>query len=505
MKYDISNRVTNLDPQFATDETARMIILNTFEGLYQQLPSGEVAPALAQSYERSQDGTVYTFHLRQDAVWSGSPARGAEVSWKAEDPVTAHDFAFALSRMFDATAFSPYASAFSNLENAAAILAGEQDRSSLGVRALDDYTLEIRLEQPDNHLLELLATSAAMPCQRTFFESARARYGLALNQLRFNGPFQVTIWEDAVIGLRRNPVYPDADPATVIGVNLYVCAPDDPPTARFLSGETDACKVDYAISQQVIEKGGSTACFEDTVWVLALNQSVPCLALPEIRIGLAQSIDRSLFDAYLPENLRIAGRLIPPAVDGRSPTPETPTHSFRPAAARDAYIEGLAQLGLERLPISELLICSDNNLPLLAGCIQQSWQRHLPVSTGLVRLSQEELLERVYAGDYEAAILPLSASYGSPDALLSNFRSDSPKNFAAYRSESFDTLIASSDNANSTISQLLFAQAEQLLLDQVVVIPLFYETSYYAMGKGVSGIEFSPFLSNVSFRNAVKA
>ena len=75
----------------------------------------------------------------------------------------------------------------------------------------------------------------------------------------------------------------------------------------------------------------------------------------------------------------------------------------------------------------------------------------------------------------------------------------------SYRSESFDTLIASSDNANSTISQLLFAQAEQLLLDQVVVIPLFYETSYYAMGKGVSGIEFSPFLSNVSFRNAVKA
>ena len=190
IRYDVPTGVSLLDPQFATDTTARMIISNTFEGLYRQRPDGEVVPRLAESSEVSDDGLVWTFRLRRDAVWNASSSRSAF----HEAPVTAHDFAFALSRMFDPAAFSPFAGEFSSVKNASLILSGAAPQSSLGVRALDDYTLEITLVRQDSRLPELLSASYAMPCSREFFESTRARYGFDIGSLLCNGPFYLYNW-----------------------------------------------------------------------------------------------------------------------------------------------------------------------------------------------------------------------------------------------------------------------------------------------------------------------
>ena len=157
--------------------------------------------------EVSPDGLVYTFQIRQDSVWTGSASPSENASWAQNDPVTAHDFEFALKRLFDPTAFSPFASDFSIIQGASQILAGQAGQEALGVRALDDYTLEITLEHPDSRLPNLLASTAAMPCQQAFFLDTKGQYGFSVRYLRTNGPFRLSLWDNTVIAIRRNTSY----------------------------------------------------------------------------------------------------------------------------------------------------------------------------------------------------------------------------------------------------------------------------------------------------------
>ena len=506
IRYDVPTGVSLLDPQFATDTTARMIISNTFEGLYRQLPDGEVVPRLAESSEVSGDGLVWTFHLRRDAVWNASGSRSAF----HEAPVTAHDFAFALSRMFDPAAFSPFAGEFSSVKNASLILSGAAPQSSLGVRALDDYTLEVTLVRQDSRLPELLSASYAMPCSREFFESTRARYGFDIGSLPCNGPFYLYNWNnDRVISLRRNRHYLDDQPVVARGVDLYTPGAADgaEPAARFLAGETDACKVSFSDLPAVEDTGGQVTSFEDTVWVLLLNGHKEPLANTNIRQAVAYSVNRSLFEGRLPGNLRAADTLVPPAIlwqgeTFRARAGEKGPLVSSPDLAKRCYVAGLEDLGLSALPLGELLVCEGNNQRALAGYVQQGLQRSLGLFAGLNVLPQEEALERVREGDFDAAIVPLSAAYSSPDALLSLFRSGSGQNWAGYSNADFDALLDSASPLSGVELFDAYRQAETLLLEDGAVIPLYFETSYYASGKGVTGIGFSPFLTGVSFQSS---
>ncbi|WP_368234119.1 peptide ABC transporter substrate-binding protein [Anaerotruncus rubiinfantis] len=513
-KYDIPSGVHNLDPQFATDSTARMIIQNTFEGLFRQLPSGEIEPCLAESYEVSADGLTYTFHLRRDAAWGNAKLPRAVREAYNGTPVTAHDFVFALSRMFNPTAPSPFAGSFSSIKNAELIRRGAAPMDSLGVRATDDYTLEITLIRQDSLLPELLAASYAMPCNEDFFRSTKARYGLDLKSLLFNGPFGVTSWDnESGVTLRQNAFYSSPDPVIAGGVNLYIQpgSPEAPadPVGRFLAGSTDACKVNYGALPAVLGADGAYESFEDVVWVLAFNCRDEALANAEIRRALAYAIDRKLFDQYLPENLRVSEMLVPPAVSllgesFRTFAGENSELLYSPHLAKQNFASGLEDLGLEKIPLSEILVPDTYNLPLLTGFVQQGWQKNLAVYTGLVKLSEAELLARVASGNYSAAILPLSASYSSPGAVLADFSSASTQNLTGYGNADFDTLLAATASLSGQEAYEVYAQAEEMLLYDAPVIPLFFETSYYAMGPDVSGIEFSPFLSGVYFKYARK-
>lgn len=119
-------------------------------------------------------------------------------------------------------------------------------------------------------------------------------------------------------------------------------------------------------------------------------------------------------------------------------------------------------------------------------------------------LPQDEVLARVNAGDFSAAILPLTADYSSPDALFSYFRSDSGQNFSGYQNAEFDALLASVASLDAQGQLEAYRDAERLLLSDGAVIPLYFETTCYATARGVSGIEFSPFLTGISFRNAMR-
>lgn len=514
IRYDINQGVSNLDPQFATDETARMIISNTFEGLFRLLPDGSVQPALANSYTVSDDGLVYTFHLREDAFWS-APDRE-----HPSEPVTAYDFVFAFQRLFQPDTVSPFASSLLNIAHAEDILNGTAPVSALGVEALDTRTVRITLKERETMLPSLLANTYAMPCREAFFNSTRGRYGLSAGTLIFNGPFKIQNWDnESSISLRKNSVYY----GSVVPAGVTFSIPSaiaktaeanfiSDPVQRFLNGTTDACKIDYGLAGQVEQSGGTITSFEDTVWVLALNndpEKARRFSSIDIRQAVAFAVDRSLFAGELPDNMSVTSTLIPPAIpsNGRSfreVAGNAAPLTYSPDLARRAYRKGMEDLQADSLAFGQILICDEPAQNMVAGYLQRTLQQYLASPIGITTVSREELLQRVSSGDYSAAVIPLTADYASPDAIFSYFRSNSPSNFTSFQNSRFDDLLDSLSGASAQEQEEVFSQAEQLLLTECPVIPLFYETSYYGAAKGVSGIDFAPFLSGMRFENAQK-
>ena len=172
--------VQSLDPQQATDGTSFEVIANFTDGLMQMDKDGQAVNALAESYDLSEDGLTYTFHIREDANCSNGT------------PVTAADFVFAWQRAVDPNVASEYSYMLSDIgqiKNAAEIIAGEADKSELGVTAVDEKTLQVELNVPVSYFLSLMYFPTYYPVNEEFFTSCGDTYATSPETVLSNGAF----------------------------------------------------------------------------------------------------------------------------------------------------------------------------------------------------------------------------------------------------------------------------------------------------------------------------
>ncbi len=186
----------NLDPQLAAESPEIIAVTHLFSGLYRLDAEGIPQPDCAESCTVSPDGRTWTFRLRSGMRYS---SRRGEDSGYA---VTAEDFVFGLRRVFLPETGSPYARALGGIRGSGEVLAGG-DVSALGVRAVDELTLEITLTEPDEAFLEKLCLPGAMPCDQVFFESTGGAYGLGMDTTIGNGSFYLYNWTESGLFLRR--------------------------------------------------------------------------------------------------------------------------------------------------------------------------------------------------------------------------------------------------------------------------------------------------------------
>ncbi len=503
IRYDIAQRVQNLDPQFATNETDQMVIHNIFEGLLRQEPNGEIVTALASEYSISEDECTYTFLLKPGTMW------------RSEQPVTAHDFVYAFRRIFNALSPSPYAQYYSSIKNANAILNEGINVASLGVRAIDDYTLEFQLSAPDSSFLERLCHSSAMPCNQTFFDETRGKYGTTRAAVPSNGPFFLNLWDDEKLYLKKNSSYYEEGSVQTPGVYLWI-GRDQPDengevTSLYelvLDGKSDSCAVTYEQAQTASDLGYNWTSRVDTVWALTVNPEHHQLSNENIRRSFFRSINREELEGYLVDNMQLCDRLIAPDISLFSQyytsSTQANTNIYEPNEAREQWQQGLSEIGSLTLDSMELLVPQDGEVPYLCGMLQQMWQRNLSAFVNIVALPQSELEARVSSGDYDLAIVPFTASSNSPYDVLSRFTSGSPLNRWNYTSEDFDALLHEAAVApDEEISRAAYVQAEELLYQDCIVFPLFHETYHILFAPNVTGIEIYPYGGMVRFKNAV--
>ena len=495
VRYDFGVQVTNLDPQFATQEEAKTILANCMEGLLRQRGGGEIELAAAESMEVSDDARTYTFTLREGLTWSN----GA--------PLTADDFVFGFRRMFHQEALSPSAEDFACLKNGQAVLEGRAPDAILGVQAVDDRTLVLELEQADPFFDVLLTTPAATPCNQEFFLSTRGRYGLNSKMLLYNGPFAISVWSEEKVTLYAREDYRGGEvlPESVV---FYIGRED--PQQLLLEGKSDAGIIDKEKLKQAVSRGLNYSAYDNAVWGLVFNQARESFGNPEIRRAMQMALDRSFVTGSLDESCPTTSAVIPPAImvdEGlsyREAAGEPLEPVYTPEAGRTLYQSELEQLELGST-VFTLLAPEGTEYVTCAGLIQQQWQQNLSLYLNLEILPQEEYEQRLKAFDYDIALVQVRPLVDSPAGVLGRFLSTSSENIARYQSPAYDGLVVKMSKATTLEEMISYAsQAEDMLINDAAIIPLFLSTSYFVTGSSVRNLEYSPFSGRVIFRYATK-
>ncbi len=475
----------SFDPQVAARGAVSIVVRNTFEGLVMLDAAGKPQPAAAASWTVTDGGKTYTFSLRQGAKWHVSDTvRGGMGEKLPEDfapDVTAADFVFALQRAVDPETGAADAALLMNIEGASAIASGKASVGTLGVKALGDHTLEIRLEQPEPGFLETLTQPLCMPCNREFFEATGGRYGLLMKYIISNGPFYMTRFDDTSFRLVRDDNYTGPYTAKTDVIWIYSGLTEEAVVQQLSDRELSGAYMAGAPDLQGKVRGSETVSAEDMLRGILMNCADDTLKNFNLRKALITA-------ANVTTMCNVAGKAPANRICPASLAPETPFS----AGDNAAVAQKLLQAALTELQADDAgltLLCEEQYDASLRYLLQ-TWQIAFGIkcSVSLKTVTSEELRSRVASGDYQMAFYPVQASVYSPAAYFARFSKASPNTLVSLDNEDYDAAVDALRFCNASALGTAMAKAEKLLIANAVFLPVWNEGTGMICAQGVKGV-----------------
>ena len=405
--------VESLDPQQATDGTSFEVIADYTDGLMQMDADGQAIPAIAESYDISEDGLTYTFHLR-DASWSNG------------DPVTAADFVYGWQRAVDPDIASEYAYMLSDIGqvvNAAEIIAGEKDKSELGVTAVDDKTLEVQLNVPVSYFLSLMYFPTFYPVNQAFYESVGDTFGTSPETVLSNGAFVLDTYEPATTAfhLTKNEDYWDADRVQLPGLNYQVIQDSQQALMSYQTGALDTTLVNGEQVDQVKEDPEFQTIGAGYLWYVSPNMdAVPELANLNIRLAMTHAIDREAITNDVLKDGSIATYTAVPMQFAAGPdgsdfsedqTMFSDVCAYDPEKAAELWAAGLEELGISELTL-DMIVDADDEPQKVAQVLKEQWETTLPgLTVNLTIEPKKQRVQDMQDGNFEVALTRWGPDY----------------------------------------------------------------------------------------------
>ena len=356
--YPFSGDIKSFDPQIAKTADEFLLVENCFEGLVRVNDNGKVQAGVAKTWEISNGGKTYTFHLRQGAKWnvkSTSQSSDNKELTKAQElmgesfnpDITANDFVFALQRACEKNTDAPLFSSISNIVNASKIHSGKLNSNKLGVKALDDYTLEINLKSADDGFLNVLATAVAMPCNKEYFNATKGRYGLGLDYTIFNGQFYVSNILEASYILKNNKQYVGDFKSAVTDITLKITDNTEDAAKNLKSGYYDAAYITGQEYDKLKDSDITAISYTDATLAMILNKNNTIFSNDKLRQAVCLSI--SDIDTKKYDYLSRATSFTPPSckigTDEANKAIGTTVYKQNISKAQQLWKEGLNELG----------------------------------------------------------------------------------------------------------------------------------------------------------------
>jgi oligopeptide transport system substrate-binding protein len=459
----------SLDPQFAEDAFSYDVLRDLYEGLTLSSPEGKAIPAAASSWSVSDRGTLYVFRLRDGASWSNG------------DPVTASQFVTGFRRATDPSTASGAADLLRGIVNAPAILRGELPPDSLGVRALDDRTLEIRLSNPVPYFPDILTNTVASPVHPSSLAASGgfSKPGSTIT----NGPY---VLQDFVPGtsltLKRNPRYWDRAAVQFDKVRYEFIADENAEYTRFRAGEIDVTNtVPEQRFQELAEKRDPRLQHRPTLstFYFTLNTDRgPLRGKPGLREALSLAVDRDAITASVTRAGQVAAySLVPSGVWNYEPQAYAWRESRaaeRRARARKLYAE--AGYSAYR-PLRLRLLYNENELvQRVSLAVAAMWKEELGVETELVQMEfKAYLAARADPAQWDVVRVGWTADYNDASTFLDTMTADSPQNFGRWSNSEYARLLAEADaETDSSRRRDVLQRAESLMLSDYPLLPVYF-------------------------------
>ena len=490
-RYAVNTLPTTLDPTKGQSIGDNEIQHAITEGLTRNT-AGDVKPGIAESWDESEDGLTYTFHLRKDAKWSDG------------EPITAADFEYSWKRLGNPETASPYAFIGDCLKNGQAIEQGKMDVEELGVKAVDDTTLEVTLEHPTSYFLSLIGSSGQFaPLRQDIVEKYGTDFAATSEKNVYSGPFVMTSSEDNVWTFEKNDNYWDKDSINLDKCELNYVENTDTQLSMYEAGDLDYVQVptayvsDYKDKADVFANGNVDFCYINS------KSDNPVLGNKNFRLALNYALNRNDYNKLANADTFTAfNGLVFPGLQAKGTTYgeayDLNSYSYPLDGDQDKATEylnaAMKELGIANASdiTVEVVTTDADSSKRIVETLQEQWQNALGIKVKIRQVTYADIYGKVFPEhDYEIGYGGWGSDYDDPYSYLELFKSDSSYNYSQYENPEVDQLlIASQDEPDTDKRMDELNQAEQDILADGAFVPLQARNIYYMLDDDTTGINF---------------
>lgn len=486
-RYSTSTEPTTLDPTKSNCIPDNEIQHALTESLVRNT-GGEVVPGVAESWEVSEDGLTYTFHLNPDAKWSDG------------EQIKAQDFVYSWQRLMNPDTAAPYAFIGEYLKNGLAVEKGEMDPSWLGVVAQDDTTLVVTLERPTAYFLSMIGAQAQFaPLRQDIVEQYGSDFAADYEKNVYSGPYVLTKSSDNQWFFEPNEEYWDADSIKLDRVELNYVQDNNTALAMYEDGELDY----VSLPTQSIStyEGKDNVFLNGNVDYFYFNVGGDSeLSNKNMRLALNYALDRNEYNQlvnygyYKPSNgLVFSGLTGVESTYGDESNLNSYPLDGDEAKAKEYLNAALAELGYsDPSQVQLTLTTSDNeSSKRQAEVCQEMWNSTLGINVEIEQVTYNEVLTRQADGDYEIIWAGWGSDYDDPYSYLELFISDSAYNYSGYKNDQYDQLMKATQTEVDTAKRMdMMHQAEQILIDDGAFLPQAEREVHYLLDDDVKDLTF---------------
>ena len=497
--YSSELDIKNLDSSDADDQCSLRAIHAVIDGLMKTDKKGNITYGIAKSEEVSEDGLTHTYKLRKDAKWVNG------------DPVTANDFVYAWHRIFKnkGNYYYMFADGIASIEGAQELSdkidAGEEltddDLNSMGVKALDDYTLEVKTTVRVSFLDELLAFPPFYPINEKFAEKQGNKYGKSAKTILGNGAFTMTNWEPGSIAeFKKNDDYYEAK--TVKIEKLVMKLVQDPKVAAqsFMAGETDYAPITSDLVDKYKDDEAFKQVYDGFLFYISVNFQNSDLANLNVRKAISLAINRKdLCENVLKDGSQVAGGFIPSGLatnpDGVDFRKDSGNFtSYDKKKAQESLEEGLKELGKDQITLRITYGTDESPMDVFATYLQNALSKLDGIKVEMVATTkQDRIYNKQKNGDYDLAVTRWGPDYGDPTTYLTIALSTNSNNYGKWSNSEYDQLVGQvgvESDVNKRWQEM--KDAEKILLDDYAYIPVFEKGAATLQNPKVKNLVIKP-------------
>ncbi|MDA1666789.1 peptide ABC transporter substrate-binding protein [Bacillus thuringiensis serovar kyushuensis] len=480
------SEIPSMDASLASDSASSTALNNTMEGLYRIGKDQKRMPGIAEDVQKLDDGKKYIFKLRKDAKWSNG------------EPVTAKDFVYSWKRAVNPDTKATYSYIMFDIKNAEKIHKKELPADQLGVKAIDDYTLEVELDNPVPYFVDLTVYPVFYPLNENFVKAQGDKFGLEANTTLYNGPFVMSDWKhEQSFQFKKNPSYWDNKTVKIEEINFNIVKNTSTDVNLYETNSIDRA----ALTSEFVDKFRQSSEFhtrkEAGVAYLRFNQSNQYLSNKNLRKAISMSFDRDNIAKVILNNGAIGAY----GFVGKDFAEGPNKKDFRaengklvetnPKEAKKLWETAKKELGTDKIEL-EFLNFDNEDAKKVGEFLKGEMEKNLP---GLsIKIKQQPFAQKNKLEDsqqYDIAFGIWGPDFPDPISYLDMFVTNGSQNKTGYSNQKYDELIlkAKTDTKDLQARWNNLLEVEKMLIkEDAVITPIFQKGSAYIVKDAVKDI-----------------